>query len=248
MQILHFLFLLGVCFTIFEFIWAIFKFIFNFITSGIQNPVKTNSVRIVKYILFTAVTVQFVQLINQNSVLINKQAVGIALGAIMILFYLIGKYQTRAMFTQFNGIANQFTRGIFPAFDGKLEITLIIGSVAFFVLGSIFPAYTSNGITTWFTDSILNIYDTPFFGFVFKVIGGFVLVNTLLRAGRTIGGLLSGKSFAEATKRDNPFGGRFNGQMFNQNPFQNNTSQNSISEEPEFTDYEEVTDDEEPEK
>ncbi len=245
MQVLHFLFLLGVCFTIFEFIWGIFKIIFNFLTGSIQSPVKGNLVRIVKYILFTAVSIQFIQLINLNSVLINKQIIAIGLGAIMILFYLIGKFQTRSMLTQFKGITNQFAKGILPEFDEKLEISLIIGAVFFFVIGSIFPEFTSNGITAWFTNAILNIYDTSFFGFIFKVIGIFVLVNTLMRAGRTIGGLLSGKSFAEATKRNNPYAGRFRGQMFNQNPFQNNQSQNSVSEEPEFTDYEEVTDDEE---
>ena len=247
MKVLHFLFLLGVCFTIFEFLWGLFKIVFNFLTSSIQSPTKTNSVRIIKYILFTAVSIQFVQLINANSVLISNQIASITLGALLILFYLIGKYQSRAAITQVRGIANQFMKGFMPVFDSKLEITLILGSVIFFVLGSLFPAFTDNGITTWFTSAILNIYSTPFFGLIFKLIGGIVLVNTLMRASRIGGKLLSGHSFADATKRENPFGGRFNGQGFNTPPFQK-TFENSVSEEPEFTDYEEVVDEEETEK
>ena len=201
MKVLHFLFLLGVCFTIFEFIWGIFKIIFNLLTRSFQSSIKTNSVRIIKYILFTAVTIHFVQIINSDPVLINKQPLSIALGALLILFYLIGKYQNRAAFTQVRGIANQFMKGFLPTFDSKLEISLIFGSVGFFVVGSLFPYIADNGLTNWFTSAITNIYDTPFFGFIFMIIAGFVLVNTLTRGGKIIGKLISGNSFAEATAK-----------------------------------------------
>lgn len=247
MKILHFLFLLGVCFAIFEFLWGLFKILFNFLTGSIQSPIKTNSVRIIKYILFTAVTIQFVLLININSTLISTQGLSITLGALLILFYLIGKYQNRAAMTQVRGIANQFMKGFMPTLDSKLEIGLILGSVSFFVLGSLFPTFTDNGITSWFTSAILNIYGTPFFGFIFKLIGGIVMVSTLMRAAKIAGKLLSGSSFADATKRENPFASRFNAQGFNKSPFQN-TFENTVAEEPEFTDYEEVVDEEETEK
>ena len=243
MKVLHFLFLLGVCFTIFEFLWGLFKILFNFLTGSIQSAIKTNSIRIIKYILFTAVAIQFVHIVNTDSGLINNQGVSITLGALLIFFYLIGKYQNRAAYTQIKGIANQFMKGFMPVFDSKLEIALILGAVGFFVLGSFYPLSTANGITNWFTDAILNIYNTPFFGFIFKLIAFFVLINTLSRAAKIIGKLLSGNSFSEATKSENPFINRFNTQGFN-----HARNQNTISEEPEFTDYEEVTDDEPTEK
>ena len=243
MKILHFLFLLGVCFTIFEFIWGIFKIIFNFLTGSIQSSVKTNSVRVIKYILFTAVTIQFTQIINTDPVLIRAEAVSITIGALLILFYLIGKYQNRAAYTQIRGIANQFVKGFLPTFDSKLEISLILGSVALFIIGSIFPFTSSNGITNWFTSAIINIYDTPFFGFIFMIIAAFVLMNALTRGGRIIGKLVSGQSITEATKKESTMFNTFNRSAFNRGPFQN-----SEPEEPEFTDYEEVTEDEETEK
>ena len=122
-------------------------------------------------------------------------------------------------------------------FDSKLEIALIFGSVAFFIIGSLFPFMTDNGLTKWFTSAIANIYDTPFFGFIFMIIAGFVLVNTLTRGSKIIGKLVSGHSFSEATSKDNSFFNKFNTQGFNKGPFQN-----SIPEEPEYTDYEEVDD------
>lgn len=243
MKILHFLFLLGVCFTVFEFLWGLFKIPFNFITSSIQSPLKSNSARILKYILFSTVIVQFIQIINSDPVLIAKQSMSIALSAVLILFYLIGKYQNRTAFSQVRGIANQFLKGFLSSFDSKLELFLIFGSVTLFILGSLFPDYTSNVITSWFTSAIINIYNTPFFGFIFMVISAFVLMNTLSRGANIIGKLISGQSFTNATKKESKIFERFNTQGFNKGAFQN-----SIPEEPEYTDYEEVVDEEEEHK
>ncbi|MFK8037102.1 MAG: hypothetical protein AB8B74_02335 [Crocinitomicaceae bacterium] len=240
MKVLHFLFLLGVCFTVFEFLWGLFKLTFNFATSSIQSPVKTNSVRIIKYILFSTVIVQFIQIVNADPILIGKQSISITISAVLILFYLIGKFQNRAAFVQIKGLANQFLKGILSTFDSKLEIALIFGSIGLFILGSIFPTYISNPVTNWFAAAIINIYNTPFFGFIFMVIAAFVLMNTLSRGANIIGKLISGESFANATKKESKIFERFNAQGFNRS-----NSQNSIPNEPEFTEYEEVTDDEE---
>ncbi|MFK8046674.1 MAG: hypothetical protein AB8B72_14340 [Crocinitomicaceae bacterium] len=245
MKVLYFLFLIILGFTIFEFIWGVFKFLFNLLTRSLNSPIKTNSVRILKYILFTAVAIQYVKTVNSDPVYIGNQYAAIALSAILLLLYLFGKYQTRASISQISGMANQFVKGFMSAFDPKLELTLIIGSVAFFVLGGLYPDIVNNGITNWFVGSIVGVYDTFFFGFIFMIISGFILVNTLTSGAKIVGRLLSGQSFVEATKRNNPFAGRFSQGGFGGNPFQNrNQNQSSIPQEPEFTEYEEVKDEE----
>lgn len=238
MKILHFLFLLGVCFTIFEFIWGLFKFAFNFLTSSFASPLKTNTLRIVKYVLFVGTTIQFIQSSNSSGQMIQSPNISISIATLLMGLYLIGKFQNRAAFAQIKSMAGQFTKGFSSSFDVKLEIALIIGALVFFILGSLNPTFIENRVTTWFSDAIINIYDTPFFGFIFMVIAFFVLINAISRGSSIIGKLITGQSFKEATAKESPF------QNFN---WQGNMQKRfgiEETEEAEFTEYEEVEDDE----
>ncbi len=109
------------------------------------------------------------------------------------------------------------------AFNLKLEVILIVASLAFFVLFWFFPEFATNPISRWFHDSILNIEDTPFFGFIFKVIGFFFLLNLIVKMMNGITFLLSG--------------GKIQGGRQVQNPFGKEDQQNNDNE---FVDYEEV--------
>ena len=227
MKILEFLFLLGVGFAVFEFIWGIFKIVFNLLTSSLAGPAKTNAVRIAKYITFVAVIIQYIETINLNNALVQNDIIGIVLGTIVMALYLLGKYQNRAVFAQMRGVAGQL--GLGSAFDPKLEKILILGASATFVIGSLYPQVFNNTITTWFTTAIMNIHNTFFFGFIFSVIAIFLLINTFGRGSRILGKLLSGESFSDATKSENKTFQYFNNQNFNRRSF------NRPPEEPEYT-------------
>ncbi len=239
MKILEYLFLIGVCFTIFEFLWAIAKFLFNLLTSSINSNSKSNGLRIAKYALLTAVSVQFIQTINPSNTLVSSAPIAIGISALVFGLYVLGKYKSRAAFAQIKGLAGQLSKGLpnTPT-DPKLEIILTIGSISLFIIGSIFPFVFDNAITTWFTDAILNISTTPFFGFIFKVISVFVLINTFTTGSKILGKLASGESFTKATENEgkNPFK-FFNAEQFGQDRFNKKPK-----EEPEYTDYEDVTD------
>ncbi len=237
MKILEYLFLIGVCFTIFEFIWGIFKLIFNLLTSSFNSPAKSNLVRIVKYVLFISATIHFIQTINVDQSLVSSSIAATIISTLVLGLYLLGKYQNRLVTSQIKNITNQFINGASNQFDSKLEKFLILGGIALFVIGSFFPSFFDNGITQWFTDSILNIYNTPFFGFIFKVIAFFVLVGTFTRGSRILGKLINGESFSKATQQSGNVLGNFGGNAFNRSAFNNNKP-----EEPEFTEYEDVTD------
>ena len=243
MKILEYLFLIGICFSIFEFIWGVFKVLFNLVTSTIESNAKSNIVRIIKYILFISVTIHFVQTINVDHSLISSNIASIVLSTIVLGLYLLGKYQNRLTFAQFQGITNQFTRGISSHFDARLEKTLIIGGLVLYVLGSFFPEFFNNGISQWFTSSILDIYNAFFFGFIFKIIALFVLISTFSRGARIIGKLINGESFSQATESSRNIFQSFNTSNFNGTRFNQ-----KVENEPEFTDYEDVTDDEIEEK
>ena len=64
---------------------------------------------------------------------------------------------------------------------------MILVAIGFYLLFVFIPETAFNPITNWFVESIINIADTPVFGFIFKVIGFFFLLRVLFRF---IGGIL----------------------------------------------------------
>ena len=79
---------------------------------------------------------------------------------------------------------------------------MIVFALMIFVLFWIFPHYAENPISIWFQDAILNIEDTPIFGFIFKVIGFFFLVNILFKMVNAFLFLISGQAFKQKSNKD----------------------------------------------
>ncbi len=75
-----------------------------------------------------------------------------------------------------------------------------------FTAFSFFPQYATNPLSLWFHESIINIEDTPVFGFIFKVVGFFFLVSLIMKMVSGITFILSGQAFkAQRNKDDNDF-------------------------------------------
>ena len=68
-----------------------------------------------------------------------------------------------------------------PVFNVRYEIGVILIAVATFTLFIFYPAWASNPISNWFLASILDIEDTPVFGFIFKVIGFFFMASIIVK-------------------------------------------------------------------
>lgn len=62
-------------------------------------------------------------------------------------------------------------------FDLRIEIALIVISLSFFIACIYFPFLAENRISNWMKDAIINIEDTPIFGFIFKIVGFFFLFS-----------------------------------------------------------------------
>jgi hypothetical protein len=62
-------------------------------------------------------------------------------------------------------------------FDLRIEIGLIVVSLTFFIACIYFPYLAENRISNWMKDAIINIEDTPIFGFIFKIVGFFFLFS-----------------------------------------------------------------------
>jgi hypothetical protein len=63
----------------------------------------------------------------------------------------------------------------------QAEIVVIALSLMVFTALHFNPEFAQNALSNWFYDSIIDIEDTVFFGFIFKVIGFFFLLSMLAK-------------------------------------------------------------------
>jgi hypothetical protein len=246
MAILHFIFLLGVNFVIFGFIWAIIKLIISTLTGGATKSNRTEYIlRITKYILLVAVTANVVNLYETENSLLNSITARIIVGSIVLGLYLLGKLENKDRFSKFSAIGGNLLKGLTNSFEPKIERLLILGSIAFFVLCLLLPSLVDNGLINWFTASIKSLYNAFFIGFIFKVIAFFSIISIIMRGSNILGKLVSGKSISESfskEKKTSPFAGDTQNKQNNstvEDDYNKKASTNTDSEG--FTEYEDVT-------
>lgn len=198
MELLNFIFRLGVVFAIFGFIWGLINLGIRLLTIGRQR--QTTEIYILKavqYLLLVDVT--FLICYNQNIPGLDDTS-QLVFGSIILLMYFTGKLQSRQnKQMMFKIYSNGMLQNDF-GFNIKTEIGVITLALAAFVLFWFKPDYAANSISVWFQDSILNIEDTPIFGFIFKVIGFFFLMNILMKVVNSILMLVSGRAFEKTEK------------------------------------------------
>jgi hypothetical protein len=199
MELLNFIFRLGVVFAIFGFIWGLINLGIRLLTINRQR--QTTEIYILKavqYLLLVDVT--FLICYN-NDIKGLDYTSQLVFGGIILLMYFIGKLQNRQNKQMlFKMYTNGMMQGDF-GFNIRAEIGVIALSIAAFILFWFKPEFAVNPVSTWFQDSILNIEDTPIFGFIFKVIGFFFLVNILMKVVNPIMMLLSGRAFEKANNK-----------------------------------------------
>lgn len=198
MELLNFIFRLGVVFAIFGFIWGLINLGIRLLTIGRQRQVtEIYILKAVQYLLLVDVT--FLVCYN-NEITGLDYTSQLVFGSIILSMYFIGKLQSgqnRQM--MFKVYTNGMMQGDF-GFNLKAEIAVITLAIATFVLFWFRPEFAVNPISSWFHDSILNIEDTPIFGFIFKVIGFFFLLSILLKVVNSVMMLLSGRAFNQPSE------------------------------------------------
>lgn len=223
-ELFNFIFRLGVVFAIFGFLWGIFDIGLRLLTASRQRTlVETYIIKASKYILLVDVTFLFCFEGIDRHLLVQNQVI---LASIILLTYFVGKMQTsqnRTMIFQMMGRGLPKTPMFL--FNIKAEIGVIAGSMLLFALFWFYPHWSENGISRWFHESILDIEDTPVFGFIFQIIGFFFVVSMIFRVINGFTFLLNGG------KRPNS-----GGSDGDQNRMDNNTSKNTDD----YVDYEEV--------
>lgn len=200
MELLDFIFRLGVVFAIYGFLWGLFELGVMLLSAGrVRSVGEVYLLKAIKY--FFLVDVTFLLCLNaekSNMIIINQ----VVFSGIILLTYFIGKLQK----TQNQSVLMNFGGANLPqrqsAFNFKLEVLIIGLSLLIFTGFWFFPQYASNPISEWFHESILNIENTPVFGFIFKVIGFFFLVNLIIKMMGAFTYLLSGGGISKNDEKD----------------------------------------------
>lgn len=193
MEVLNFIFRIGVILAVYNFLWWLIMLVINALRGG--RPKQLLEIYLIKSVryLFLADVVFLFSVHQAGGILLLND---LLIAGLVLLIYFVGKIQNRqhrqsllSMRGQANipGIGDILNR-IKPAFDVRYEIGVVVLTLGVFSGFYFAPHLASNAISNWFLDSILNIEDTPVFGFVFKVIGFFFLISVIMKV---VGGIMT---------------------------------------------------------
>jgi hypothetical protein len=194
MELLNFIFRLGVVFAIFGFLFGIFEIGLALLSIGRKKTVwEEYLIKLIKYLFLVDVTFLFCVDISGEKI----SQYHLVVTTLVLLAYFVGKLQSKQQQqAMFKMVGNSMMMP-FSNFNLKAEITVISAGILLFILFVFFPEFASNPASVWFHESIINIEDTPVFGFIFKVIGFFFLLSMIFKMINAIMYLASGRAFVE---------------------------------------------------
>ena len=203
-ETLNFIFRLGVVFAIFGFLWFLIHLGISLLRGGGKKTVtEAYILKFIRYFFLVDVTVLFAFDANDGFLAIDKAV----MAGLILLVYFLGKLQNAQLRTNMfrvQGVGGaSFLNQFKPVFHYKSELFVIILSVAIFTLLLIYPNYAANPISTWFYESIIDIEDTPVFGFIFKVIGFFFVLSIFMKLANAFTTILSGGAIGNRQNHDN---------------------------------------------
>lgn len=190
MNLLDFVFRLGVVFAIYGFLWGIINIGIYLLGQGRQRSLTEIYIqKAIKYVLLVAVTFLFcIKGDGAKFEMMNQ----IIFAGLILVTYFMGKLQKNQNLTMPFVFAGEKLNLRQNTFNMKSEIVVIVLSVVVFIGLLFFPDYAQNPVSNWFYESIINIENTPVFGFIFKVIGFFFLLSLLFKMMNAFVFLMSG--------------------------------------------------------
>ena len=200
MEVVNFIFRLGVVFAIFGFLWGMIDIGLRLLTASRQRTlVEAYIIKAVKYLFLADVTFLFCLGDLDKHMVVSYQVV---LGGIVLLMYFVGKLQNNqnrvAVFRMMGRNLPQMPN-VNLSFNMKAEIGVITAALMLFGVLWFYPWLATNVASNWFHESILSIEDAVFFGFIFKVIGFFFMLNMFFQMAGGITFLLNGGKTPKAT-------------------------------------------------
>lgn len=193
MDLLKFAFLMGVMFAVFGFLWGFVRLSITLLRPKHieKNIIEEYSIKALQY--FFLIDVTFLFCLNQN----NSEYIlpyELYTGAMILVLYFVGKLQNRQKrSTLFKASLGDNMKFLTPMFNLKAEIGMILFGMGMFVFFIFYPQYAQNPISNWFYETIVGIEEAPVIGFIFKIVGFFILLSIVNKLLNGIFYLISGK-------------------------------------------------------
>ena len=192
MKLLTLIFSLGVLFAAFNFIWFFIEFFLKSVR-GLRPATlfETYLVKAIKYFFLANVTFGFcidISPIDPSYILDWQRLMA---GGVILLTYLLGKFQKQQERLQFFGGFNM--PKVNQVYSFPLEISLLVLVTLEYIGFYFFPYLSENLLAKWFEGSIKSLENAFLLGFIFKIIGFFFLIGMFIKLLNTINVVLSGK-------------------------------------------------------
>lgn len=241
MEILLFIFELGIIYSIFAVVWGIFRLGINMLREpGKKNQTVDYVLRITKYFFLVSVTAYYVafpeKFINpeEEQVLeFTYENTPMILSVIVLGLYLLGKLQNRAFLKQLEAMPmlKRFSGGV----DLKVEKFLLLGSMVYFIACLYYPPMVDNNLMEWFANVEQGLSNAVLIGWIFNAIAFFFLIAILMRAVNVTNRLLKGQSIMNGPSPTGDFKFKYNKKDVFDEHFKSETDEDG------FSDYEDVT-------
>lgn len=203
MEIINTTFRIGIIIGIFAFIWSLVQLAVLMLSGGQRLQLWQHyTLKLVQYFFLVQVTFMFC--FDSNTALSLSQN-SLVVTFIILLIYFVSKFQNSQQRRMMVSVLRnqQAPNQAKAVFDKRAEIGLVVLSLAFF-LGYIYdPSFAENRISLWIKESIINIEDTPIFGFIFKVVGFFFLFSIFNKIFQSIAMLFGMKTLKDKTNNGN---------------------------------------------
>ena len=244
MEILYYIFFLGIIYIVFSLIWFLLATLPKMILSRANSSEIENYIfKTLQYYFIGSLTfLSSVKFINDPRNTINNEhsSVFILVGGFVLLLYLTGKMERNKMIFQFKSFVSKTRNdGVLKYEPHLIGLTMVLYAIS---IGN--PLLVDNAINSWFLDNILEFYHTPIIGWIIKFIGFFFLITIIFRGISTIRNLFqniyslfSGKPIKK--KKSSTIFEQFNNMNNTKNPF-NNQEEKVDPEEDIYVDFEEV--------
>ena len=194
MELLNFIFSMGVLFAIYGFIWLFIEFGFALLRAVRQKTIfEEYLLKSFKYLFLINVTFLFCTDGEDGKLSIYR----LVMASFVLLTYFTGKLQKeqnrKLFFSNLGSIYQRNTLNI------KAESVLIIASLLLFAGFTFYPELAYNPISLWFRMSITDIEETAIIGLIFKAIGFLFIIGMILKMINGVAFLFSGRPFLQAS-------------------------------------------------
>ena len=184
---------MGVMFAVFGFLWGGVRLSITLLRPKHleKNRIEEYSIKAVQYFFLIDVTFLFCLNQNNSDIILPYE---LYTGALILILYFVGKLQNRQKrSTLFKASLGENMKFLTPMFHLQSEIGVILFGMGMFVFFIFYPQYAQNPISNWFYDTIIGIEEAPVIGFIFKIVGFFILLSIVNKLLNGIFYLLSGK-------------------------------------------------------